>query len=152
MPIVSPDVFPFCGPTYLAASPVIDAQRSINLYPEPGYVSSKTKMALIGRPGLKSPAFMTLPTSPARGLWAGNNRLFATGGTHFYEVSSVGGVTTDYGAMAGSSGKGPMQVIANGTQLLAMDSSSQQIYNADAGGPSMTPVFNGPALEYLDDF
>lgn len=126
----------------------------MNLYPEPGYQSSKTQMALIGRPGL-SPAFATLGHSPARGIWAGNNTMYAAGGTHFYSIPTgggSGGALTDYGAMAGSAGIGPVQIIANGVQLLVMDSSSQTIYNALASGPTMNAVFNGPALEYLDDF
>ena len=34
MPILPPSAFAFCGPTYLGISPVIDAERSINLFPE----------------------------------------------------------------------------------------------------------------------
>lgn len=143
----------FCDGLYLEASPVLDAQRSINLFPVPGYRSSKSKMALYGRPGLSQTGFaLTLAQSPARALWAGNNRLFAAGGTHFYELASGGSVLTDYGAMAGSGGQGQCQISANGTQLLVMDSSAAQIYNANTTGPAMNSVFNGVALEYLDGF
>jgi hypothetical protein len=151
VPIVPAADFPFCGPSYLAASPVIDCQRSINLYPEPGLASSKTQMALIGRPGLGT-TFVTLPNSPVRGIWAGNNTFFAAGGTHFFDLASNGTIATDYGTMASSTGKGPVQIIANGTQLLVMDSSCQTIFNADPVGIVMTSVFTGPALEYLDGF
>ena len=147
MPIVPAEAFPFCGPTYSAASPVINAERCINLYPEPASASSKTRVALIGRPGLSpSPAF-TLASSPARALWAGNNRLFAVGGTSFQEIGG-----SSYGAMPSSGGVGPCQIIANGTQLLVCDPSAAKVYIADPTGPVMTPVFNGVALEYLDGF
>lgn len=139
----------FCGPSYLESSVVFDASRSINLFPVPGIATSRSRMALYGRPGLSPTPFITLPASPARGLWAGDNRLFAVGGTHVYELSSGGGIMTDYGSMSGSSGSGPVVLIANGTQLLVQDSSSAKIYNAIAGMPV---VFNGAALEYLDGF
>lgn len=142
----------FCGPTYLTVSPNFDAERAINLYPEPGNAQTKSKMMLVGRPGLSPTPFSTSVLSPCRALWAGNNRLFAAGGTHFYEMATGGGLTTDYGAMAGSTGKGPCQIQANGTELLVMDSGAGQIYKANLIGPAMTSVFNGVALEYLDGF
>jgi hypothetical protein len=109
-------------------------------------------MMLVGRPGL-SAAWCTLGSTPVRpgGLWAGNNRLFACSGTHFYEISNVGVVSADYGAMGGGN-TGPVQIEANGTQLLVMNSANNVIYNADPGGPVMTAVFNGRALAYLDGF
>lgn len=109
-------------------------------------------MALIGRPGLSTSPFVTLGSSPARALWAGDNRLFAAGGTHFYELKNDGTVLTDYGAMSGSGGVGNCSIIANGTQLLCMDRSAAQVFNVDPGGPSMNPVWDGVALEYLDGF
>lgn len=142
----------FCGPTYSGVSltPVFDAERAINLFPEPGYKTSKSKMALIGRPGLSPTPFITLANTPVRSLWAGNNRLFAVGGTHFYEISAAGAIITDYGAMAGSAGTGYASAIANGTQLLVYDSSAAKIFEAGAG--VMNLRFNGVALEYLDGF
>lgn len=149
----SPKAFDgFCGPTYLAASPVVDASRSINLYPDPGYAASKTKMALIGRPGLSPSPFVTLAQSPVRALWAGSNRLFAVAGTHFYELSSIGGVLHDYGAMTGSTGQGPAYISANGTQLLVCDPPANRVFNANPGTFTMDQVFTGSALDYLDGF
>ncbi len=144
--------FPFCGPSYQAESAVVDCQRSVNFYPEANQEQgAKTPVALIGRPGLS--LFMTLPHGPVRGLFAGNGRLFAVGGSHFYEVSpSAGTVITDYGAMGASSGAGPCQIVANGTQVLVMDSSIGQIFNANNTGPAMDFVFAGFSLEYLDTF
>ena len=148
MPVV-PD-WGFCGPSYLAVSPVIDAQRSQNLFPEPGYRDSKSGTALIGRPGLSAAPFSTI-NYPARALWAGDNRLFAVGGTHLYEMNTGGSVKTDYGAMSGSAGSGYCSIIANGTQFLVYDSSAAEIFAASAGG-AMVPEFAGTALEYLDGY
>jgi hypothetical protein len=142
----------FCGPTYLAASPVMDAERAINLYPEPGGKHSKSDMMLIGRPGLLSPPFTTLANAPVRGIFAGDERMFAVGGSHFYEIGNAGIVITDYGVMDFASTLSPVQIVANGTQLLVMDFGANVIYNANTGGPTMDPVFNGRALEYLDGF
>jgi len=142
----------FGGPTYLAVSPVMNAERAINLYPEPGSEHSKSPMSLVGRPGLSASPFITLPTSPVRGLWAGNNRLFAVAGNNLYEISNVGTIITNYGAMGGSN-VGNVQIIANGTQLLVMNGANSVVYNANPGGPSMDIEFNGGiALEYLDGF
>lgn len=43
-------------------------------------------------------------------------------------------------------------MVANGTQLLACDAAAGVIYNVNPSGPSLDAVFNGVALEYLDDF
>lgn len=139
----------FGGPTYLAVSPVMNAERCINFYPEPGNKDSKSPMSLVGRPGLSASPFITLANTPVRGLWAGNQRLFAVGGTHVYEISSVGVVITDFGAMGGSN-VGNVQMIANGTQLLVMNGANNTIYNCVGG--AVVSVFAGRALEYLDGF
>jgi hypothetical protein len=141
----------FGGPTYLAVSPVMDAERAINLYPEPGGANSKSPAMLVGRPGL---AAWGSVNSVVRGLWAGDTlgglgRLFAVGGTHVYELASTGAVITDFGAMGGSN-VGPVQIVANGDQLMVMNLSAGQIYNV-AGGV-VTAVYAGRALEYLDGF
>jgi hypothetical protein len=151
----------FCGPSYREDSAVLDAERSVNLFPVPGGSNSKSKVALYGRPGLSLHPFIELPIGPARYLWAGDNRLFAIGGTNLYELDPGGFILTDFGAMPGASGFGPATAVANGRQLLVLDASAGQIYNADPGigavdgilpYPTMTPVFRGVALDYLDGF
>ena len=154
MPQVPPDQFQFTGPTYLEESPLLDCQRSLNLYPSPGIASSKSRMGLIGRPGVSLAG--TLSTGPVRQLWAGDNRLFAVGGTHFYELDNSIISSLDYGAMAGSSGVGPAKVIQNGGSasfsVCVMDYSVPAIFNANTAGPSMDLVFNASDMEYLDGF
>jgi hypothetical protein len=152
MPLVPSDAFPFCGPSNLGPAAVIDSQRSINLYPEPGLPSSKTRMGLVGRPGLSQLTALGPGTGYGHSLWAGNGRLFAATGTHVYEVNSVGGVITDYGAGLGNTYAYPTPMIANGTQLLINDPITGQVFNVNPAGPALNLVFNGVALEYLDGF
>ncbi len=151
MPLVPQELFQFCGPSNLAESPVIDCQRSINLYPTPGLASSKTHMGLVGRPGL---SVFGDPSGGAKGhsLWAGNSRLFAAIGQNVYEVNSSGGVITNYGTGLTNLGPYPTPMIGNGTQLLIVDSFFASIFNVNPGGPSLDLVFTGTALEYLDGF
>ena len=158
MAILPAEAFRFCNGTYLAASTVVDAERAVNLYPEINPPSAKSPVALIGRPGLAD--FCTLPTSPLRALGAGNGRLFAVAGTHFYEVNpTTGAVITDYGSMAGSTATTPARIVfgmVSGTaQLLVSDPSSAttpQIFYPNIVGPAMNVVFNGFDLEFMDTF
>lgn len=152
MPTLPPEAFPFCGPTNSLLGG-IDTQRSINLYPEIELPSSKSRSALIGTPGTTT--FITV-NSPVRALWAGSfagtlGRLFAVGGTHVYEISNIGTVIHDYGALAGSGGTGPCYFKENGYQLLVLDTSNNTVYNI-TNGAGTTAVFNAQALEYLDGF
>ena len=78
----------FVGGTYQSRSLNVDAQVSINLYPEIAQPSSKSGIVLYGTPGLVE--FRELGTSPVRALWAGEERLFAVAGSKFYEVFSDG--------------------------------------------------------------
>jgi hypothetical protein len=150
--------FQFCGGTYLAASPVVDSERSINLYPEINPAQAKSPVALIGRPGLST--FCTLPTAPVRALAAGNGRLFAIGGTHFYEVDPTSGsIITDYGAIPNSTNTTPARIVfgmVGGTaQLLLSDPScvpNPLICYPSISGPAVNAVFNGFDLEFMDAF
>lgn len=153
----------FCGPSNPqgfpanAASLPFDAQQSINLYPERNlYPQGRGfEYSLIGRPGLASNVLWTLASTPVRALWAGYGRLFAVSGTHFYELNSAGGVLTDYGAMAGSTGTGPAYINQNAGgssfQLTIVDSSSNQLYTPLAG-PTIPSQFNATYQEYLDGY
>ncbi len=150
--LVPADQFPFVGTSYLLPSPILDCQRSINLYPEAGTRGSKTVLGLTGRPGL---ATFGDPSSGGQtighSLYAGAGRLFAAIGTHVYEVKNDGTALTDYGTGLGATAY-PTPMIANGTQLLICDPGQQKVFNVDPGGPVLTQVFSGIALEYLDGF
>lgn len=127
--------FDFIGGSYESRSVRADAQRTVNLYPE--LVESgtgKNKLALYGRPGLQT--FTTIQ-SPVRGLWAGDNRLFAVGGGTFYEIFS-GGAATARGTVANNGGH--VSMFPNGNQLLVV--SGGQAY-CDTGTQLVAVTFQG---------
>lgn len=118
---------PIVGPTYQSASVIADAQRSVNLYPEAiESGTGKAPAALYGTPGLH--AFTTLPAAPVRGLWAGDNRLFAAAGTKLYEVTS-GGSATELGTIADDAWHSPVTMRPNGTQLFVVSSGLAYLHN-----------------------
>jgi hypothetical protein len=120
--------FNFLGPSYESESLNIDAQQSINLYVELDKATGKP--ALLGTPGLT--LFATLPTTPVRGLWAGEDRLFAVGGSVLYEVTS-GGSVTSRGTVADDATHSPVQIFPNGTQLMIV--SAGHVYYDNGAGP-----------------
>lgn len=82
--------FGFVGGSYQARSLAIDAQRTVNLFPE--LIESgngKSKIALLGSPGLVE--FADLGSdAPIRCLWAGEERLFVVAGSKLYEIDETG--------------------------------------------------------------
>lgn len=106
----------------------VASQLCINYYPDllEGQAPSVTNRAgsekawkvLTPTPGLQ--LFCTLPTLPVRGLWAGEQRLFAAGGAILYEVigGGLGGgaVTFVNHGNIGNDGN-PVQFFPNGSQL-----------------------------------
>lgn len=121
--------FPFIGPSYQSASLNADVQMSMNLFPE--VVESgagKNNVILLGTPGLK--LFTTLPLSPIRGLWAGENRLFAVAGNSLFEVFSNG--TYNNRGFVGNDGL-PARIIPNGNQLAVI--SAGQFWIDNGSGP-----------------
>ena len=118
--------FNLVGPTYALSSPNLDSQRSINLYTE--VVESgtgKSKLALRGTPGIHT--WATLPTAPVRGLWAGEDRLFAVGGSVLYEVSSAGMVTS-FGDVGDDAAHTPVSIWPNGNQLMIVSAGKVWIH------------------------
>lgn len=133
----------FIGPTYQSRTLSLDAQRTVNLYPEIDETGNgKNVAALLGTPGLH--VWGTLPATPVRGLWAGDNRLFAAGGTKLYEVNSSG-TATEKGTIANDAGNTPVQMFPNGTQLFVISAGTAYIHN----GTSLVsaPVPADPAVD-----
>lgn len=121
--------FPFVGGSYDNAIARADAQSSINLYPETDRSGTgKSKVQLVGTPGLQ--AFVTLPQSPVRGLWVGENRLFAVAGSRLYEVFQNASYN-DRGDV-GNDGN-PAQVFPNGNQIGIV--SAGKFYCDNGAGP-----------------
>ena len=119
----------FVGPSYVNRSVNVDAERTINLYPEvvDGGATGKNRVILRGTPGLQ--AFASLTTGPVRCLWAMDGRAFAVGPSTFYEVFA-GGTVVSRGAVE-PDGR-PATISSSGTesyQLLVTSGGQGYIYD-----------------------
>jgi hypothetical protein len=89
---------PFCGPSYLTQSPIVDAERSVNLYLETmESPTAKTRGVLYPAPGLLLRATMAQSTN--RGCFSQDGRCFFVGGPTLYELSD-GFLLTELGTVA----------------------------------------------------
>lgn len=83
----------FVGSAFAPQSPNTDLQELINYYLERSESEfAKSPNTLLPCPGFTT--WVTLPTSPVRGLWAQNDRFFAVGGSVLYELARDGTITT----------------------------------------------------------
>ena len=134
----------FIGPTYAPYSPNADLEDCLNWYPE--LVESgagKNRLIYLRTPGLA--LFATLPTSPIRGVFAGENRLFVIAGSHYYEVFSDG-THTDYGDV-GNDGL-PADLEFNGNQVLIASNGWAWVSTGGAVSPAH---FNDPWTDLVID-
>ena len=156
--------FNFCGPTYQALSPNVNAAWAINLYPENQPPDSRSAVTLEPTDGLA--IFATLPDSIAvSGLYSFIGRTFATGilattgVVHLYEILSNGAVN-DLGALTAANGTAslPCRFAANPTQLAIVVAASTlgKVYILTLGTNVITTVALSSGLAadiaYLDGF
>jgi hypothetical protein len=125
-------------------SPVLDSQDAINVYPEP-QAGPDAPMALIGTPGYT--LYQTYGSGPIRALFAGNGKLFVVSGPAVYQTV-IGGPTTNLGSIGTLTG--PCQILANGNDIIIVDSLGGQIYWTNSG--PITNPFAGFFAEYMDTF
>jgi hypothetical protein len=83
---------PLVGPTYESRSVAVDAQRTINFYPEQ-VESGAGKAAVVFYPTPGLTAFCALPDHPVRGLYADLGRCWAVAGGTLCEIDALGVVT-----------------------------------------------------------
>lgn len=118
----------FIGGSYQSRSLAADAQRSMNLYPERVESSSgRNAAAMFTRPGFT--LFCAPNAGPGRGLWAGENRLFAASGSHLFEVLNDA-TSNDRGSIGNDTN--PVIIIPNGGQL-GIISAGKFLYDAGSG-------------------
>ena len=146
--------FGLIGPAYETFNRGIDSQRLINLYPElvESGAGAGGKFSYSHTPGFAT--FATLPQGPVRALWGGNERLFAIGGDHVYEIAANGTTITDIGAIGTATGPG--QIVSNGTQLLVWDGSVAPVTSANTwlltGAQAPIPVISSVGITYIDGY
>lgn len=107
-------------------SPNISAQRRINCYYEMTPDGDKTRIAIIGTPGLE--LFVDFGDTPVRGLHAPqwNSFLYAVHRGTLWEVNNAG-VMTNRGSLNSTSGRVSMD--DNGTEVCVVDGTDIYIYN-----------------------
>ena len=130
-------VFGFIGGAYTSESLHIDAQQCVNLYVEQDEATKKA--ALYGTPGIHT--WATLPTTPVRALWAGEDRLFAVGGTELYEVSAAGAVSASMGSIWDDDTHSPVQIFpsGDGTQIFIVSAGYAWVHNGVSVIPAPVP-------------
>ncbi len=108
----------FCGATYQAISPNIDAELAMNIFCERSEsAGAKTPIALIMAPGKR--LFATLPEAGVSSLYSVNGRTFAAG-SQLYEIAA-NGTKTVRGSLGGTQPLRPCQIFANETQILCLN-------------------------------
>jgi len=155
---LSPQEFPFVGPSNLSISPYIDAERSINLYYEPAYQGAMP--ALIGTPGLSAPTITLAAGGPIRALYADssllNNNVWTVANNHVYQVFNGGASATDFGAIPGALAAAPNPAHFYGglsrPMVMMLDEATSQFYFCNPVGPAVTSELHANAGEFLDGF
>src|SRR5215471_1136296 len=159
----------FCGPFNAASSPNISSEMTMNWIPErspitvneqgTGVTDKNVRCSLIRTPGMATFCNLT-PHVPVRGLFAGEKRLFAASGDHFFELFQDGSYTDrSVPSFPGSSGVGPaggsigndnrpVQCFLNGNQALII--SAGKAYCDNGNGP-VPCQFSDPLTDLLID-
>lgn len=120
----------FVGGSYQSRSRTLAADRTYNLFFETAESQTgKNQAGLYGRPG--TALFGTLATSPVRGLWVGDERLFAVAGSKLYEVFDDGS-SSELGDVGDDAGHSPAQIFPNGNQLLIVSAGLAYVHTGDA--------------------
>src|SRR4029434_10799590 len=142
--------FGLVGPTYSTRNRLWTSERAINWYVSIDESKhAQSPMELSPTPGLAT--FTSTTDPPVRGLWAGDHRLFAVGGSRLHEVYASSSM--DFRGFVGSGGT-PVQFAASGYELLLAD--GDRIYR-DGGGAATgtnTSVVLEPAISvvWLDQY
>ena len=82
----------FIGASDGVSARTVNAERTINWYPEIATGTPKAKTWLAPTPGLAP--FVVLGAGPVRALYAEEGRCFAVGGAHFFEIFATGRSST----------------------------------------------------------
>lgn len=144
---------PFIGQTYTLDAVSVDAQRTINLYPE--LVQSgagKSAAYLRGTPGLRRWGTPLPGDGGIRGLWAASNgRLYTVQGSTLYDVT--GGSAASLGSLLSSTGIASMA--DNGLELCVVDGAHGYLYTFATGVFQNIPdgdFLGSDRVAYLDGY
>lgn len=121
------------GEGIYAGTPTITRQRRLNCYYQVRKDKDRTSIAVIGTPGMGSPA-MVIPSvnqSPARGILANYTQLFVVALNQFMQLSPpsvAGGIATVLGSGTINTSSGPVSMAQNPTQVCIVDGNAGWIY------------------------
>lgn len=135
----------FCGPSYTAASPIIDNEIAMNCYCEKSESEgASTRMALLGTPGRKK--FATLPEGSVPGGFEVNGRTFFASSS-LYELDASGN-QTNRGSL-GAAPTTPTMITANETQLVILNNGNLFVLTlaTNAFAAVNMAQFNGPVAQ-----
>lgn len=144
--------FPFVGSSYTSRTTRLDAQRTVNLYPEISEDrNSRTISALIGTPGLK--LWKAVGTGPIRGMMKFNAQYaIVVSGVEVYRVDTLGNLLL-LGTVSISN---PMVSMAsNGIEMMLVTGLAGYVINPIAATiePIANVAFTGAdTVDYLDGF
>ena len=153
-------IIPLFGVGLSGKSPNITAQRRLNVYYEFQKFEDKTKVSIIGTPGLT--LLCSLGDTPVRGMIAVGSLLYVVHRGTFYEINNAG-VTTSRGTLNTTTGR--VGMATNGTQIVITDGTNGYYYTistvtlaviSDADYPDAATTVTWQAtyfmVEYLNKF
>jgi hypothetical protein len=134
----------FIGPSAVNRSVNVNAERTINLYPErtDGGAMNKAAIVLHGTPGVQP--YIQAGSGPVRALWAQDGRCFCVSGGRLMEVFDGHRAVTRGLVLGGAS---PATISSNGTgghQLLITATNAAYIF--DLTSHVFTELHNRPDL------
>lgn len=141
--------FPFVGPSYSARVKNLNAQRSINLYPEMGGPNGKSVAALIGTPGLE--LWLSLAGGGVRDILRFSSTVaIAVVGPNIWKITSSGssvllGTCTNNTPRASMASNGTIVMLVTGDSGYAIDPTGNTVTQI------INPAFTGADLVYFID-
>lgn len=123
------------GTGFQGKSPNITAQRRVNCYYEYNREADKTRVSIIGTPGLD--LFKDVGDTAIRGMWAPawNSLLYFVHRNTLYSVNNAG-VSTNLGTLSTSDGR--CSFSDNGTEIMLVDGTYGYVWNT--GTSTFTPI------------
>lgn len=135
----------FVGGAYSARSRALDAQRTVNLYPEVGTGASRSPAMLVGTPGLA--LWATLDGAGVRGLlrFSATTAIAVSGG-NVYSLTTAGAETL-LGTIGGS---GPVSMASNGTTVAIADGAALHFVDVAAGTVTTDATYAADRVDFID--
>lgn len=139
-----PPISGFIGGSYTAQSPIVDQERTVNMYLEkaesPG---ASSQLALYPSPGFQVSSTGT--TGFGRAHYAGGGREFAVIGSAFIEIDAFG-IRTTHGTMAVDANQATISSTGDaGGELFVTSGGNGYIFNLAANTLTQIAALNGKA-------